>query len=69
MKMKIESFHHALPYFFTQQIRRKRPVYLLELEKGKTVPANILRWEDDGGRTLDRGNVVIRSTRERTDER
>jgi hypothetical protein len=50
--MKIESFHHALPYFFTQQIPRKVQIHLLELEPGKVVPANLLRWEDDGGRSI-----------------
>ena len=52
--MKIKSFDHALPYFFTQPIHDKDPgISALELERSKVVLENILRWEDDGGKIIE----------------
>ncbi|RPJ23622.1 MAG: hypothetical protein EHM33_20335 [Chloroflexi bacterium] len=58
--MQIKSFHHTLPYFFTQRIPGQDPDHLIELagsdpelERNKGVLENILRWEDDGGQIIE----------------
>jgi len=51
--MKIESFDHAFPNFFTHRIHGRDPGNLHELERSKGVLTNILRWEDDGGKIVE----------------
>ena len=59
--MQIKSFDHALPYFFIQRIHGNAPGNLPELQRSKGVLENILRWEDDGGKVFDPGNVMAGS--------
>ena len=63
--MKIESFDHALPYFFTRRVDRKEPGDLLELERSKGVLANILRWEDDGGKITEISDSMFDRNKEK----
>ena len=73
--MKIKSFDHALPYFFTQRIHGKDPDHLLELarpdpelERSKGVLENILRWEDDGGKIIEINHSALDQKRKKPNE-
>jgi len=57
--MKIKSFDHALPYFFTQRIHDSESGNLLELERSKGILENILRWEDDGGKIIETNQLML----------
>lgn len=64
MKMKNKFSNGKLSYFFTPRIHGNVLAWIKpasQSEKSKRVIENILRWEDDGGKVFDPGNVMAGS--------
>jgi len=71
--MKIRSFDHALPYFFTQPIHGQglsghipeaiKPAS--ESERTASVTKDILRWADDGGKIAEHDHSMLNQKRKK----
>jgi hypothetical protein len=65
MKMKNKFSNGRLSYLVTPRIHGNVLAWVKpasQSEKSKRVIENILRWEDDGGKVFDPGNVMAGSS-------
>ena len=59
--MKIKLLNTRLFRYFSRLIYGKNPGNMSASEKSKIVLENNLRWEDDGGPVVERGNLIDRT--------